>query len=234
MIKNIKIDRDNNFYQLKVIKVDYMFYKNYSYIIIDKATNEAAVIDPAWDMRTISSVITQSNAKLTTILLTHSHYDHVNLVNPLLRLYNPQVYMSRQEIDYYNYRCSNLNPVQDLEIIKLGRTPITCILTPGHTAGGVSYLLTSDLFTGDTVFIEGCGICTSPGACPESMFNSFQKIKEIIKPNVRIYPGHSYGKEPGYTLSYLLNNNIYFQIDRKNLFVEFRMRKNQKNLFYFQ
>ncbi|WP_268964163.1 MBL fold metallo-hydrolase, partial [Paenibacillus sinensis] len=79
----------------------------------------------------------------------------------------------------------------------LGDTQITCILTPGHTYGSACYLTSDHLFTGDTVFIEGCGLCDTVGGDPEQMFHSIQRIKSAINPMVQIFPGHSYGKNPG-------------------------------------
>ena len=94
-------------------------------------------------------------------------------------------------------------------------------------------MLPDGLFTGDTIFTEGCGSCSSQGSA-SSMFKTIQNIKNTVDPSVRIYPGHSYGKSPGSTLDYLLKENIYFQIDKENTFINFRMRKNQKNILCFR
>ncbi|MFJ6208623.1 MBL fold metallo-hydrolase [Lysinibacillus sp. NPDC092081] len=221
-------------YEIYKLKVGFSNLVNFSYIIIDTVSKQAAIVDPAWDLELITRTFIELGVEPTTILLTHSHHDHVNMVQPLMKRFDMQVYMSAKEIEYYNFKCRNLNPIQDLERIYVGQTQVSCLLTPGHTAGGTCFLLTDSLFTGDTVFIEGCGICDTEGGSPEQMFESIQKIKRTVNQNVRIFPGHSYGKEPGYPLSYLLENNIYFAIDKKDQFIKFRMRKNQKNLFKFR
>jgi len=213
-----------NIYQLHLQS---MYFKNYCYIIIDKATNLAAIIDPAWELATIEELLKKLNANLVTILLTHSHFDHVNLVKPLLKKYNPKVVMSTTEIDYYKFTCPNLTPIQDGDTLKLGNTDIKCLLTPGHTVGGTCFLLSDCLFTGDTIFTEGCGVCNTDGGSPEEMYASIQMIKKTITPNTFIYPGHSYGKAPGQPLSHLFKENIYFHIDKLEYFIDFRMRKNQ-------
>lgn len=207
---------------------------NYSYIIVDKRSNHAIIIDPSWDLERVTNKLQELNVELKGILLTHSHYDHTNLVNPLLDRFNPQVYMGCDEIEYYSFKCRNLNDVKDLDIIRFGDTDIKCIFTPGHTVGSMCYLLSDSMFTGDTIFIEGCGICSGNGGDPEKMFESVQRVKKIVNPYVRIYPGHSFGKKPGYFLSYLLDNNLYFNIREKKRFVDFRMRKNQKGIFDFK
>lgn len=221
-------------YLMEIIKVASSFIRNFNYVIIDNTSKHAAIVDPAWDQEEIVAVLEKHGVKLTSILLTHSHHDHVNLVSYLLKRYNPQVFMSAKEIDFYNFRCKNLNKVNHLDRINLGATPIYCLVTPGHTAGGVCFLTDQELFTGDTIFIEGCGICTCPGGCPEQMYESIQLIKRFVSPNVRIYPGHSFGRDPGYRLKEVMEDNIYFLIDKKDQFVSFRMRKNQKGLFAFR
>lgn len=216
------------------LKLKFSFIRNYTYIIVDTSSKIAAIVDPAWEFDKITSVLHTLGIYPTKILLTHSHFDHVNLVKPLVQIFNSQVYMSLKEIDFYKFRCKNLNPIQHFDAIKLGQTNIAALFTPGHTVGSVSYLLTDSLFTGDTIFIEGCGICNTYGGCPEQMFSSIQMIKEKVNPDVNVYPGHSFGKKPGYPIKYLMKENIYFLIDRKEIFVDFRMRKHQTNMFNFQ
>ncbi|MBU8854957.1 MBL fold metallo-hydrolase [Bacillus sp. FJAT-26377] len=207
---------------------------NFNYIIVDKVSKKAAIIDPAWDLNFIMSMFDKLKVKPDIILLTHSHDDHVNMVEPLVSLFGSQVYMSKREIEFYNFRCKNLNEIDDTDIIHLGDTQINFLSTPGHTAGGMCFLLSNSLFSGDTIFIEGCGTCDTLGGSPEQMYESFQRIKENISPYVLVYPGHSYGKSPGHTLKHLLKNNIYFQFETKEQFVKFRTRKGQKNLFNFK
>jgi len=226
-----KKEKTYSVHQLKM-KSSYIF--NYTYIIIDTTSNEAAIIDPAWDIETIYAKLDTLGVYPTTILLTHSHFDHVNVVEPLVQRFDSKVYMSLKEIEFYKFRCKNLNSTQHFDIIKLGKTDIVVLLTPGHTVGSTSFLLSGSLFTGDFIFIEGCGICNTRGGCPEQMFDSIQMIKGTVASDVCVYPGHSFGKEPGYPIRYLMEENIYFLIDQKQLFINFRMRKKQKYLLNFK
>jgi len=221
-------------YNVFTLRLGFHNLINYCYIIVDEATREAALIDPAWNFDAIYNVLQQAEAKLTTILLTHSHFDHVNMVKAFVRKFNSRVFMSTKEIEFYNYSCPNLNAFNDMEEISLGETSIRFLLTPGHTAGSSCYLVPGALFTGDTVFIEGCGLCSSKGGDPKQMFESIQKLKFTLQLDTKIYPGHSYGKRPGHTLKYLMEENIYFLIDQERLFIDFRMRKNQQNPFAFK
>lgn len=219
---------------IHTIKVKYQSIINYTYLIVDLYAKESAIIDPAWEFNTMVNRIKDLKSKLTTILLTHSHFDHVNMVQPLVERYGAQVYMCKKEIDFYNYRCRNLNAINQNDIIQLGQTTISCLYTPGHTVGSNCFLLDDGLFTGDTIFIEGCGICHARGGSPEAMYDSIQRIKAMVPEHAGIYPGHSFGKEPGVPLRDVAKNNIYFLFQKKKSFIDFRMRKGQRGIFDFQ
>ncbi|NQX71853.1 polyketide synthase dehydratase domain-containing protein [Paenibacillus alba] len=204
--------------------------KNNCYIILDKRTKLSIVVDPAWEIEKIINKVNALNSKLVAILLTHSHNDHVNLTEELMKYYNLNVYMSRLEVEYYNFECNNLSTLNDMDEIIFGDTRITCLLTPGHTAGGMCFLLQDSILTGDTIFVEGCGVCHLKGGSPEQMYNSIQKIKKCIPHHVKVYPGHSYGKEPGASIDSLMKNNLYFQLTNLQQFTELRMRANPKSI----
>ncbi|SCW49953.1 Glyoxylase, beta-lactamase superfamily II [Paenibacillus tianmuensis] len=211
-----------------------MNFVNYIYFVVDKKTRDIAIIDPSWNLSEVESCLQRLNGQLKAIWLTHSHFDHINLVNPLLERYNPQVFMSKEEIDYYNFRCRNLHPIQGDDSIQLGETEIITLSTPGHTAGSCCYLLSDHLFSGDTLFIEGCGFCDPNGGDPEKLYDSLQKIKRELEAYVKIYPAHAFEQAPGLSFGHVLKQNIYYQIADKELFVTFRMRPNQTGLFDFK
>lgn len=216
------------------IKVSRHYLKNYSYLIVDEYTRKASLIDPAWELDKYVRVLSEKDLDLTAILLTHSHFDHVNMVAPLVQMYSAEVFMSSDEINFSRFRCKNLNSVSDCDAVTIGHTSIECHLTPGHTPGSLCFKLSDSVFTGDTVFIEGCGICHAEGGDPYSMFRTFQMLKKEISPELHVYPGHSFGLEPGLRFAALREQNIYFQIDRQDLFVKFRMRVNQPDHLAFR
>lgn len=206
--------------------------QNYMYIIVDIASRRAAIVDPAWDLELITNLFSELEVEPAFILLTHSHFDHVNMVEPLVERYGSSVYMSEKECNYYHYDTPHLERFHDMDMLYLGDTKIQCFVTPGHTAGGSCFLLSGDMFTGDTLFTEGCGVCHMEGGSADRMFESFQRLKRLIDPNVRIFPGHSYGQSPGCMFGELQKYNIYIGLDVKKHFVDFRMRKNQKPFIY--
>lgn len=222
-------------YLVYQMKVEQFHFKNYIYFIVNKATNKVAIVDPSWNYSAVINLLEKLKVKVDAILLTHSHFDHVYMTKILTSRYtDAKVYMSKVECQYYGYTAKNLVEIHDKDIIKLGDTDITCLLTPGHTKGSVCYLLEESLFTGDTIFVEGCGICNTLGGNPYDMYNSIQKIKKNVDPSVRIYAGHSFGKEQGYKLDEVAKQNIYFNIEDVEIFVAFRNRKGQNGLFNFK
>jgi len=215
------------------LKASELFTKNLSYLVFDPDSGDGVMIDPAGDLEQIELLVSFHRIKLSKILLTHYHFDHVYLANTLARKYDLQVFMNKIEIDYYGFHCKNLIPIDESSFF-IGPYSINPIHTPGHTKGSTCYLIGNNLFTGDTLFIEGCGLCFGEGADPNEMFDSLQYLKSQIDLHTFIYPGHSYGQYPGKRFDYLMHNNIYLQIDNRDHFISFRMRENQYSLFAFK
>lgn len=218
-------------YPLKVTK---LFFKNYCYLVMHSETKEAVLIDPAWEMKKIEHQIQLQGAQLKAVLLTHHHIDHINLAESFARKYDVPVRMSKIEIEEYGFSCSNLISIEHPESLVFGELSFWPFFTPGHTKGAICYFIEDNLFTGDTLFIEGCGICTGRGACPSQMFDSLSYLKKTLPQTTYIYPGHSYGKELGQPFKELLENNIYLHFTNRDQFIAFRMRPHQKGLFGFQ
>lgn len=217
-----------------MFKVSTLFIKNYVYLLIDEERGNAALVDPVWEDNKIMDLLAEKESTLSCIFLTHSHPDHVQLADTLARDTGCRVYMSRVEIEYYGFWCHNLFPLHDEEQILLGNTIITAILTPGHTKGSLCYTAGNNIFTGDTLFIEGCGLCWGKGADPAEMFDSLSRLKKIIPPDMKIYPAHRFGEEPGMSFKNVLQYNIYLDFKKKEDFIKYRMRRNQKLLFAFK
>ncbi|WP_444944876.1 MBL fold metallo-hydrolase [Microbulbifer sp. ZKSA006] len=215
------------------IKVSRSSIINNNFLIVDEESRDAVFVDPAWELDTLENALEQNQATLKGILVTHSHPDHTDLCDTLSKLYSVPVFMNQTEIDFYSFHCAGLVALQNEDLFKLGKLKIKPHATPGHTIGGVCYQIDSSLFTGDTLFIEGCGMCVGPGSDPYQLFLSLQKLKQSLDPTTCIYPGHTYVYPCGKSLSFLLKNNIYLAFDDIEMFVEFRMRKNQNSLFKF-
>ena len=213
-------------FHIEMFKVSNGRINNQCYLVY--LNGKGILIDPAWDFQLINRFITINNIELIGVLLTHSHEDHIDLAQRFTEEYNCQAYMSSIEIDFYEVQITNLKPVFHLEQLIIDEFCFTPILTPGHTVGSTCYLLNNNLFSGDTFFIEGVGICNTKGGDVNKLFDSVQFIKDYLGPSTKFWPGHTFGIEAGQDLYYLLENNIYFMLTNRNHFTQLRMRKRKK------
>ncbi len=217
--------------QVVILRMTYMSMVNYSYMVLDYINNKAIIVDPAWDIEKIEQTLEDTETVLSGILLTHSHPDHIHLARPLAEKYHCPVWMSNEEIEDSGFSAPQLVGI-DKTPWSVGQIQIEPIFTPGHTPGGMCYLIGNSLFTGDTLFIEGCGLCPDIESAHD-MFESIEYLKNRLKPETLIFPGHSYGRPPGQTFSYVLKNNIYLQFNNKNDFTAYRLRKGQNKVSFF-
>jgi hydroxyacylglutathione hydrolase len=199
--------------------------KNYNYLVVDPSSRRAVIVDPAWQVEKIDQAVMDSHARLSGILITHSHPDHIDLAKAIAEKYGCPIWMSKEEISASGFNARQLIGI-DASPFAVGQMLIEPILTPGHTPGCMCYLIGDNLFSGDVLFAEGCGICPDIQAA-HAMFASLQALKARLLPQTRVYPGHSYGMPPGQILSQLLRDNIYLQFSDKDSFAAFRLRSGQ-------
>ncbi len=218
---------------LESIRTSGWGFVNYVYLIIDKATKKTAIVDPSWEYDKIISRIEDLQLEPEMILLTHSHWDHINLAPKISKKYNIPIYISAEEKKVYNLTNEIYEPLQDQKIILLGENRILCLLTPGHTLGSMCFISDEIMLSGDTIFMEGCGICENYKIA-EMMFESVQRIKNEISRNVNVYAGHRYNRDNGQSLAWIIDNNIYFDFKNKDDFINFLMRKRNDLLGSFR
>jgi len=199
-------------------------YVNFNYVIADRATLRAVVVDPAWEMDRLVSALKRHRWTLEAVLLTHSHPDHVDLCHQVADRFDCPILMHEEEVDFAGFRSPRLQRFRDLETYYLGRTWVTPIHTPGHTPGSACFLTSDVVVTGDTLFNEGCGVCHLHGGDPQVMFRTLRRLRTELPGRIRMLPGHSYGTPPGLSMSDVLQMNIYLMINDPERFVEFRMQ----------
>jgi len=154
--------------------------------------NNAFVVDPG-EAGVVFRTLEKHSLNLTHALTTHHHFDHVGGVKELKRKTGCEIFGSDKN------RISIIDlVVNDRGIITICDTHILVMTTPGHTQSSICYCVqpsgkrTGVLFTGDTLFIGGCG---RPIECDAStMWNSLQKIA-ALPDDTLIYPGHDYTEE---------------------------------------
>lgn len=207
---------------------------NYNYLVVDLETRSAVLVDPSWQPDVIIKAVVDAGARIEGILLTHSHPDHVDLAGTLGEYFACPLWMSRQEIAWSGFNAARLVAIDESPFM-VGAMTVRPMHTPGHTPGCMCYRIGDDLFTGDVLFAEGCGICPDVDGAHE-MFESLGRIRRDVSDTTRIYPGHSFGLQPGQAFATLKRENIYLQFGNRDDFAAFRLRKGQSRskLFTFQ
>lgn len=167
------------------------------YLVIDEESREVIIIDPGQDPNLILREIEKLKCNVKAILLTHAHADHDDGVVDVKNKYNVPVYMHKEEEKYMNldnFVYGKLPKIYDFiedgDILKFGNKDIKCIHTPGHTKGGVCFLIEDKLFSGDTLFQGSIGRADFIGGDFNELIKSINEKLLILENNVEVYPGH--------------------------------------------
>ncbi|HET19566.1 MAG TPA: hydroxyacylglutathione hydrolase [Chromatiales bacterium] len=166
------------------------FDDNYMWLLHD-GMHEAAVVDPG-DARPVIEFLEGQGLRLSAILLTHHHWDHVGGARELAERYGAPVYGPHSDqIDCVTH------PLEDGETLDLGRLGAWRVMaTPGHTLDHIAYYAPEVgdgvLFCGDTLFGAGCGRLFE--GTPRQMQDSLEKIRALPEDTL-IYCGHEYTED---------------------------------------
>ncbi len=220
-----KTATEQSHYEIDTLELGPM--ENFIYLISDKKTGHAAIIDPAWDVDKILELAKQKGVTITDILLTHCHHDHINRVEDVLNKTDAQIHLSKVESDFWEKEYVNPSLHHGGDIIKLGDTEIEVLFTPGHSAGSVCYKINNDLITGDTMFVFGCGHCKLAGSDPEVLYDTLRKMKKLPG-DMTIHPGHNYAVKETSTIKEQCDGNPFMHFHDKEKFVEYRMHLHDK------
>jgi hydroxyacylglutathione hydrolase len=187
---------------------------NFSYVLWDPVTKEAAVADPAWSARDLGNFLRDEGLALKYVLLTHAHPDHINGVNYFAgKPPHPPVCLHEGDYFMLESRPEGLRGLADGETLALGGERIKVLHTPGHTPGSVCFLAKGALLSGDTMFVGECGRVDLPGSSAEELFESFSKLASLPDDCV-LYPGHSYNGDTS-TLRVQKEYNLYLKLARQ-------------------
>ena len=173
------------------------------YFVYDTSTMEAVVIDPAKDG--LYDKLAANGLKVSGILLTHGHFDHIMGTRELSERSGAKLYALDLEDEVC--RNSNLNASEQIrrpyiaepdvlltdgEEFTIAGIRFRTIATPGHTIGSCCYYIESEkwLFTGDTLFCGSVGRSDLPTGSGKSLMESVEKLIDAFDDDVKIYPGH--------------------------------------------
>jgi glyoxylase-like metal-dependent hydrolase (beta-lactamase superfamily II) len=182
---------------------------NFVYLVGDRETGDAIVIDPAYDIKGILSVAGEDGMNIVGALATHYHPDHVggdmmgnriSGVRELLALHPVPIHVQADEVPWVQrtteVSTTDLVAHTSGDTVMAGAIPIELIHTPGHTPGSQCFLVDNRLIAGDTLFLEGCGRTDLPGGDPAALYESLTTKLDKVPDDAVLYPGHLYSPEP--------------------------------------
>jgi len=179
-----------------------MFFKqikgegsNFSYVIADENTKEAAVVDPDFNAEETKRLLAAENLKLLFIIDTHDHVDHV-VGNDELK-----VRFGAKTVAHKLSKIATDVRVDEGDVIRVGSVSARVLYTPGHSADSICLLVNEKkLLTGDTLYVGTVGPTAMSGGDSRSMYDSIFKKLLLLGDDMEIYPGHDRGTGTSSTL----------------------------------
>ncbi len=188
----------------------------YTYLIEDEPTKEAVIIDPVKEhVEEYIQFLDSLNLKLKYILDTHVHADHITGSGILREKTGAESVLGEQT----KAACVS-RKVKDGEVLSFGSIDIKVISTPGHTPCHVAYLIEDRVFTGDALFINGCGRTDFQGGSAEQLWNSVTGKLFQLDPDTLVCPGHDYKMKRVSTIQQEKDLNPRFKNQTKEGFIE--------------
>ena len=196
---------------------------NFVYLIGDRQTGEAVMVDPAYRIADLLRVVGDDGMRVVGVLATHHHPDHVGGsmmgytiegLRELLELEDVRVHVHRDEAEWVRRvtgaSASDLVAHDSGDVVAVGDVAVTTLHTPGHTPGSQCFLVDGRLVSGDTLFLEGCGRTDLPGSDTEAMYESLQRLASLPD-DVVVFPGHRYSLASSGTLGAVKDVNYVFK-----------------------
>jgi len=200
---------------------------NFVYLIGDRETGEAMVVDPAYGVAELVELLAADGMRLTGVLGTHWHPDHLggNLMgNPIegVRelLERPdtalKVHVQAPEAEWVKEWTgigdTDIVTHTSGDVVEVGAIPIRLIHTPGHTPGSQCFFVDKRLVAGDTLFLEGCGRTDLPGGDADALYESITQRLAVVPDDAVLYPGHLYSAEPHAAMGETRRSNFVFRV----------------------
>ena len=168
----------------------------YTYLLIDSATGEGAIIDAVLEtFERDMQIINELGVELLYAIETHAHADHITSAGKIREQTGARlVYGANSGIEAIDL------PLEDGAGIDLGHYRITAIATPGHTNGCTSYFCDGYLFSGDTLLIRGCGRTDFQHGDPGQLYDSVTTRLFTLADDTVVYPAHDYNGRTASTI----------------------------------
>jgi hydroxyacylglutathione hydrolase len=169
--------------------------QNFVYLLVDHPSREAIAIDSGWEIDPIMSVVRDEDLDVKFAVATHHHSDHAATLWQLNQMFDAKV------VAHKSSPITHDMDVDDGDSLEIGGKRVKILHTPGHTEDSICIYDGRNLFTGDTLFIGGCGRTDLAGGSNRVMFRSLHSVILRLPPETVIYPGHDYGDVPFRSLS---------------------------------
>jgi hydroxyacylglutathione hydrolase len=161
---------------------------NYAYLVICEQTNECAVVDPS-EAKPVLDAVAREKTKLVAVWNTHHHFDHVGGNEELAKTV---AYVSGHASDRGRIPAQT-RFLEEGDVVQVGEVRARVLHVPGHTLGAMTYVVddpkSRSAFTGDTLFLAGCGRLFE--GTPAMMHASLAKLA-ALPPDTRVWCGHEY------------------------------------------
>lgn len=187
--------------------------------IVETEPGRCVAVDIGGDSRILLNFLTMKRLRLTKILLTHGHFDHIGGVADTVAATGAEVYIHADDSNMLESASASLSssmsimefkPVKDYTAvfgdcyINDGDLTFKVLHTPGHSPGSVCYICEDVVFSGDTLFCCSIGRTDFPGGDIHAMELSLRKLYDL-NGDYRVYPGHNETT----TLDYERKSNPY-------------------------
>jgi len=172
----------------------------------DESTHEALVVDPGDNIAEILKLVEKHGLKVTAIVITHAHIDHIGGAQKLKQATGAPVYMNlndqelQQMMDvqaaWLGVRTPETvaidAPAKDGDKLMVGATEFLILHTPGHTQGSISLWIPSEnkLVAGDTLFRDSIGRTDLPGGNGKQILQSIHDKLMPLPDETVVIPGH--------------------------------------------
>jgi glyoxylase-like metal-dependent hydrolase (beta-lactamase superfamily II) len=210
---------------LRQIKIGPM--DNFAYLLADDFQRIGTVVDPGWPGEGLERLLSQAEEDGITIkyiVLTHSHNDHTGGVAEIVSKTGAEIVIHEEELPPAAKKGFDYDiAVRDNDLLSLGGLELRIIHTPGHSQGSICLYTGGRLFTGDTLFVGGCGRADLSGSDPRLLYDSLFNKLLALPGDTEVYPGHDYGDAPSTTLERERQENRFFKATSLEDFVRLRM-----------
>jgi hydroxyacylglutathione hydrolase len=179
------------------------------YIIACPATDDAVIVDPGDDAPAILNRARELGVRITHVLHTHGHFDHISATEGVLAGLPERVPLGAHPADAYLYtaevaalaatfgyptapeRAMPDLALEDDAIVRVGTLALRVAHTPGHTPGSVALICEPWLvLAGDTLFRRGIGRTDLDGGDEEAIYISIMTRLYPLAPDLTVFPGH--------------------------------------------